>query len=305
MAKKRKHEEGGYVDEFGFGGILQAIAPFANLIPGVGPVLSGLVSGAGGLMEQGDQQEELLAEQNRLKAISKQKSGQAGIINNYLPTFRRGGLAKYPDGGNLFNTNKTAYVDSVLNANKNIEWVQRLRNRSTPSIQVPGYAAPSTHLMSHNGQGYVFPQVVDRGKGLEYMPEDKAMIYALNTDTGIQLGKEQAGWFAANGYKKGTGVLQREYSKGGLAQEPNETGVELEKQETFQTPGGQVGQVNGPSHEQGGVEMNLPAGSFVWSDELKIPQQMGGLENYAGKTFAEVSAQLLKMKAKYEKILNS
>lgn len=71
--------------------------------------------------------------------------------------------------------------------------------------------------------------------------------------------------------------------------------VELEKQETFQTPGGGVGQVDGPSHAQGGVEMNLEPGTRVWSDKLKDPT--------TGKTFAELSAPIMKKIAKYEKML--
>jgi hypothetical protein len=52
--------------------------------------------------------------------------------------------------------------------------------------------------------------------------EDKAHIYALNTDTGIQFKNAQQGsWYAANGYKKGTGVLNTsEYGLGGFIDEP-------------------------------------------------------------------------------------
>jgi hypothetical protein len=72
--------------------------------------------------------------------------------------------------------------------------------------------------------------------------------------------------------------------------------VELEKQETFLTPDGQAGQVDGESHEQGGVDMNLPVDTFVWSDKLKTKN---------GITYAEATAPLLKQRAKYLKILNA
>jgi hypothetical protein len=71
--------------------------------------------------------------------------------------------------------------------------------------------------------------------------------------------------------------------------------VELEKEEVFQTPDGQMGQVDGPSHSQGGVDMNLPPETFVWSDKLK---------SSSGRTFAQEAAYLAKQKSKYEKILN-
>jgi hypothetical protein len=83
-------------------------------------------------------------------------------------------------------------------------------------------------------------------------------------------------------------VHRHTYDEGG------EVPVELEKQEVYQEPNGDMGQVNGPSHEEGGVKMQLPEQSFVWSDKLK---------SHSGRTFAEEAAKLARMKAKYEKIL--
>jgi hypothetical protein len=77
---------------------------------------------------------------------------------------------------------------------------------------------------------------------------------------------------------------------------PGQTPVELEKQEVYQTPDGQMGQVDGPSHAEGGIDMSLPGGTFVWSDKLKTS---------SGRTFADEAARLGKLKAKYEKMLNS
>ena len=157
--------------ERGLGGIIQGISPFLNLIPGVGPLVSGAASIAGGLISKGEEtklQEEQLALQKRNAAYASARAGQAGITNPYQATFPYGG-------------------------------------------SVPG------------------------------------------------------------------------------------TAVELEKQEVFQTPDGQMGQVDGPSHEQGGIDMSLPVDSFVWSDRLKTK---------SGRTFADEAAYLGKLKAKYEKILN-
>jgi hypothetical protein len=83
-------------------------------------------------------------------------------------------------------------------------------------------------------------------------------------------------------------VRRHTYAMGG------EVPVELEKQEVFQEPNGEMGQVNGPSHEEGGVNVNLPENSFIWSDKLKTSK---------GRTFADEAARLGRMKAKYEKIL--
>ena len=117
--------------------------------------------------------------------------------------------------GGLFKTDKTAFVDSTLNANKNLEWVKRLYQPNAPSIETPQHiegvprGSRSTHLMSDNGRGYVFPSIVNRGRGLEYLGTG-AEAYARKTNTGIQFPEEQGTWFAANGYKQGTGVLKQQ-----------------------------------------------------------------------------------------------
>ena len=122
---------------------------------------------------------------------------------------------KKQQGGNLFKTNKTAFVDSTLNANKDLEWVKRLRQPNTPSIETPQNiegvprGSRSTHLMSDDGRGYVFPAIVDRGRGLEYLGTN-AENYARKTNTGIQFPENKGTWFAANGYKQGTGVLKQQ-----------------------------------------------------------------------------------------------
>ena len=89
-----------------------------------------------------------------------------------------------------------------------------------------------------------------------------------------------------------TNPYQSTFPYGGQVQ--GMTPVELEKEEVFQTPDGMMGQVDGPSHAQGGIDMDLPEGTFVWSDKLKTA---------SGKTFADEAAYLGRLKAKYEKIL--
>lgn len=100
-------------------------------------------------------------------------------------------------------------VDSVLGANKNLDWVKRLYMKDTPSIPTPDNPnSTSTHLMGHNGQGYVFPHVVNINGKLKYLKsDDEAEQYARSTNSGIQMTPEQAAWFAANGYKTGTNVF--------------------------------------------------------------------------------------------------
>jgi hypothetical protein len=107
----------------------------------------------------------------------------------------------------------TAYVDSVLNANKNLNWVQRLYPKNTPSMQIPGVKGPSTHYMQ-SGDGRVYPTVVQTPNGsLKYLGKD-AFDYADSTKTYIQFPSDAAAtWFGEN-YKKGTGVLPKNTSGG-------------------------------------------------------------------------------------------
>lgn len=107
----------------------------------------------------------------------------------------------------LFKTNKQAFADSVLRQHMDLDWVKRLYEKNAPSIQVPGEPARSTHLMADDGKGYVYPTVIRENGKLKHLTEDQAYDYAKSTKSGIQLPQEQGSWFAANGYKQGTNVL--------------------------------------------------------------------------------------------------
>jgi hypothetical protein len=110
-----------------------------------------------------------------------------------------------PGPKGLYSTNRVGYVDSVLNANKGLDWVQRLHEKNAPTFQVPGEPDKSTHFMGDDGNGYVFPTVVRINGKMTYLG-DRAEDYAHETNTGIQFPKVQGTWFANNGYKIGTGV---------------------------------------------------------------------------------------------------
>jgi hypothetical protein len=120
----------------------------------------------------------------------------------------------------LFYKDKGAYADSVLTANKDKEWVQRLINKdrtSIPNPLEPNSNSTSTHLMADDGNGYVYPTVIkDKDGNLIHYPtvygiktEDDQIEYAKKNNLGIQLPKEEGTWFANNGYK--TGKIGQEY----------------------------------------------------------------------------------------------
>jgi len=86
---------------------------------------------------------------------------------------------------------------------------------------------------------------------------------------------------------------EMQFAQGGMVldyDDPN-ANAELELQETFQMPNGQVGMVDGPSHENGGIAVNLPEGTRIWSDKLR----------YGGKTFAKHTKPITSKIARLEK----
>jgi hypothetical protein len=68
--------------------------------------------------------------------------------------------------------------------------------------------------------------------------------------------------------------------------------AELELNETFRDPmTGEAGMVDGPSHDDGGIEVNLPEGTQIWSDRLK----------HNGRTFASLTKPIINKIAVLEK----
>lgn len=59
--------------------------------------------------------------------------------------------------------------------------------------------------------------------------------------------------------------------------------IEVEKQEVMRMPNGSTTQVDGPTHNNGGVDINVPMGTDIFSDRLKHP--------FTGKTFAKEAAK--------------
>jgi hypothetical protein len=110
---------------------------------------------------------------------------------------------------------QVAYVDSVLNANKDLNWVKRLYDVNRKSIMLPGRKDSSTHFME-SGDGRVYPTVVEMPNGKLKHLGDKAYDYADSTNTFIQFpNDDQASWFGKN-YKQGTGVLKKKEQGGQL-----------------------------------------------------------------------------------------
>jgi len=140
-----------------------------------------------------------------------------GYYSNPLKYFAAMGINISDDdclecGGKVY-ANNGLNIDSTLNANKNLNWVQRLYQKNTPTIFLPGESHPSTHYME-NADDFVYPTIIQNEDGkLEYLG-DKAYDYAMKTNTAIKFKTpEEAEYFAKN-YKKGKGVLKK-FNMGG------------------------------------------------------------------------------------------
>jgi hypothetical protein len=100
------------------------------------------------------------------------------------------------------------------------------------------------------------------------------------------------------------------YGMGGMNMQPN---AELENREMYRKTNGQINEVNGNSHEEGGVPINIPGGTEMLPDNAsnflrinkKIVFQNPGLftKKDIGKTFSESSRNL--KTTKEEKNINN
>jgi hypothetical protein len=82
------------------------------------------------------------------------------------------------------------------------------------------------------------------------------------------------------------------YAQGG--QVPQNVPVEVEGEEMYEMPNGQVGEFSGPKHENGGIPIELPEGTKIYSDRLTIN----------GKTMAERKDKREKNISKLERLLS-
>ena len=76
--------------------------------------------------------------------------------------------------------------------------------------------------------------------------------------------------------------------------DPQNVPVEVEGEEMYEMPNGQVGEFSGPKHENGGIPIELPEGTKIYSDRLTIN----------GKTMAERKDKREKNISKLERLLS-
>lgn len=122
---------------------------------------------------------------------------------------------------------------------------------------------------------------------------DNQMLMALNMigGTAMSAGMDMAGGTSGvmGGAAEGLGGLFKKKAFGGRAG----ARVEVEGEEVGETPGGQLLDFDGPSHEKGGIDVTLPEGTEIFSKRIKVK----------GKTMAERKLEREKKKSAIEKQL--
>ena len=101
-------------------------------------------------------------------------------------------------------------------------------------------------------------------------------VVALQTagNLAMQYGTANGGMGTVKGLEKFGGVLDgimtttgmASFAKGGKASGK----IEVEGEEVVQTPNGKAVKVKGPKHEDGGVKLDVPPGTDVYSDRLEV-----------------------------------
>lgn len=283
-------------------GALSGAAMGTSVLPGWGTAIGAVVGAGYGAISgsiRNNKAHRLESQFHQTQDAQQRSLSNAAIAQNPSLTQGNIGASYYADGGEigpgkgLWSTNKQAYVDSTLNANKNLDWVQRLYEKNAPSMQIPGQPGRSTHFMADDGNGYVFPTAVRENGSMKYLG-DSAEDYAHRTHTGIQFPSKQGMWFANNGYKTGTGVNNsinslgvpyndpnyKTHAMGGRISAPDDSAEKMAVKEpggaraksrplaenyltrSTKTEGGSLTPlsndsvaINGPSHEAGGVQL--------------------------------------------------
>jgi hypothetical protein len=163
-------------------------------------------------------------------------------------------------GGNaIYEYKNGGYVDSVLNANKNLEWVKRLYDENPQSIMLPGESNPSTHFME-SSDNLVYPTIIQNGEGkLEYLGKG-ARDYAIKNKTFIEFPTENDAIQFGKNYKSGTGVLKG-FQDGGVIED---------NQGQWKYPG-QITKINSNNITMKGVPYPVYGVSDVGDKQMMYP----------------------------------
>ena len=211
--------------------------------------------------------------------------------------------------GNIDTKNLGAQVMGGLKAGKNLRSLKKSGYSFAKGGQVPeyGFGGVMAEMAMGAGTGAV------AGGGVLSLPGaliggGVGLIKGLASEIGASQEKKQQEELARVERSNTMRELQSQGSinnymptfkfggmfKGKKVSRPN---AEVEGNEMIVLPDGTMSKVNGPSHEKGGVKVRMPAGSFVFSDRVKIEDgksaaeivQKEGLNSKMNKTIEGLS----------------
>jgi hypothetical protein len=126
------------------------------------------------------------------------------------------GIMNSPLSNLLLKPEPRLNLDSVIAANKKLNFIQRAMDAKTPSVMIQGQNAPSTHFME-SSDGIVYPTVVQTPDGgIRFMGKylgnnkeggpmyntDEAYKYAKSTGNYIKFNNDADAQYFSENYKK-------------------------------------------------------------------------------------------------------
>lgn len=208
-----------------------------------------------------------------------------GEINEPCPKgFIRVGNDCVPDP-NLYNKVDNTYSDQNRQADMYMNEMKRRFNTQVPKEK---YTNALTIQQGRSNTMNPADTVPIRQNKYTYFPDQEAfgkVPYIMNFPP-------VKGVIPTNQYIKDYSPYKTPYANGGLV--PQNIPVEVEGEEMYEMPNGQVGEFSGPKHENGGIPIELPEGTKIYSDRLTIN----------GKTMAERKDKREKNISKLERLLS-
>lgn len=170
---------------------------------------------------------------------------------------------------------------------KKIKYAFGTSKTNPVNIQSPNQAIAENDIMWAKAQ-----QGVDSDFLIKAL--DAAGGFALNT--GLSMMSGSMGGAGASGISSMTNSLTADNPSVDASRVPKAayggSAIEVEGEEVAQYPTGDLVQFNGPKHENGGISVNLPNGTDIYSDRISIDN----------KTMAQRKLEREKSAAKYSKM---
>jgi len=152
----------------------------------------------------------------------------------------------------------------------------------TPELHLNDEFKKPNHITFSNGSIYSTPE--HTGGQWKNEKEDESGAWSfIPTEYNLKNTPTNKLQEYFNTYEKGSNLIlpnmRKKYAFGG---QTNST-INAEGGEILQTPQGQVGNINGATHANGGVNLNVPNGSLIFSDRIGIKDNKGKFSSLADR----------------------